>query len=211
MRAADIRARVAAILAEQRVATLAHCGAHDGEETPGYLAAGVPRIILIEPLPQLAAALRDRYAADPRVTVVQAACSDRAGVATLTVPARTNMASLVGGDGEQITVPTRRLDNIAPDADAAVIDVQGHEMQVLAAAPWDSLRLVVVETLHGVDDPTLSPPHAQVAAFMTGQGFREHVRLCRDYDWIQRWAYGRTTSTGAEVRDVVFVKDPADA
>ena len=87
-----------------------------------------------------------------------------------------------------------------------MIDVQGHEMQVLAAAPWDSLRLLMVETLHGVDDPTLAPPYGQMVAYMAGRGFREIASFPRDYDWVQRWAYGRETHTGAQVRDVVFAR-----
>jgi FkbM family methyltransferase len=209
VRAAEIREAFAAVLREHQIRTLVHVGAHDGEEVGHYLAAAVERITLVEPIPRLAAKLRARW---PQVEVVQAACSDHAGLATLYVPGRTNMATLVGPDttaeGETLVVPTVRLDDIAPDAEAAVIDVQGHEMAVLAAAPWDTLRLVMVETLHGVEDATLSPPYEQVAEFMAGRGFTEVARLTRDYDWIQRWAYGRTTNTNAEVRDVVFTKTP---
>ncbi len=207
MRAAEIREALAAILRDREIKTLCHVGAHDGEEAGHYLAAGVERIALVEPIPRLAAKLRARW---PDVEVVQAACSDHTGMATLYIPARTNMATLVGPDtaaeGEALVVPTLRLDDICPDAEAAVIDVQGHEMAVLAAAPWDTLRLLMVETLRGVEDPTLSPPYEQVAGFMAGKGFAEVARLTRDYDWIQRWAYGRTTSTGAEVRDVVYAR-----
>ncbi len=209
MRAAEIREAFAALLAGHGTRTLVHCGAHEGEEVPGYLAAGVERITLVEPIPRLAAKLRARW---PHVEVVQAACSDHAGMATLYVPARTNMATLVGPDtaaeGEALVVPTVRLDEVCPDADAAVVDVQGHEMQVLAAAPWDTLRLLMVETLHGADDPTISPPYGQVVEFLAGKGFEEVARYPRDFDWIQKWAYGRTTATGAEVRDVVFARTP---
>ena len=206
MRAAEVREGVAAQLAACKPQHLVHVGAHDGEEVPGYLAAGVPRVTLVEPLPHLADRLRARYAADPRVTVVQAACSDAEGTATLTVPAKTNMATLVPGlDGSTVKVPTRRLDDIAPDADAAVIDVQGHEFAVLSAAPWESLRLVVVETCT-IDAPTLSPLYDVTVQYMAERGFREVAYFVRDYDWIQLWAYGKRVRTGAEVRDVVFTR-----
>lgn len=206
VRAAEVREGVAAILAEQHPAHLVHVGAHDGEEVPGYLATGIGRVTVIEPLPHLAARLWARYATDPRVTVVEAACSDTEGVATLTVPAKTNMATLVPGlDGSTVKVPTRRLDDIAPDADAAVIDVQGHEFAVLAAAPWDSLRLLVVETCT-IDAPTLSPRYDVTVEYMAERGFREVAYFVRDYDWIQLWAYGKRVQTGAEVRDVVFAR-----
>ncbi len=209
MRAAEIRKRFAGIVAEMGIDRLAYCGAHEGEEALGLLAAGVKHLTLIEPIPLLAAKLRVRF---PQVEVVECACSDRTGVATLRVMARTNMSTLgrpnFGDDvASVISVPTRRLDDICPDAEAAVIDVQGHELRVLAAAPWDSLRLVMVETLHGVEDAALSPPYEQVVAFMAGKGFAEVARLTRDYDFIQRWAYGRTTTTGGEVRDVVFSRN----
>lgn len=203
MRAAEIRAEFGAILAQQRPAHLVHVGAHEGQEVPYYIAAGVGRITLVEPIPELAAGLRAAY---PDVTVVEAACSNRIGTATLHIPQKTNMATLVPtGGGRTITVPTCRLDEIAPDADAAVIDVQGHEMAVLSAAPWHSLRLLMIETCT-VDDPILSPLYADVVAMMAGRGFTEACRLVRDYDYIQKWAYGRVTHTGAEVRDVVFIR-----
>lgn len=205
MRVAEIRAQVASLLAEHGVQHLVHVGAHEGEEVPYYVEAGIPRITLVEPHPVLAARLRERW---PAVTVVQAACSDEVGPATLHVPMRTNMATLLDGlDGViGVEVERRRLDEIAPDADAAVVDVQGHELAVLSAAPWATLRLVMVETCT-VDDPTLSPLYDDVVAFMAARGFVELTRMVRDYDWIQRWAYGRRTATGAEVRDVMFIRD----
>lgn len=203
MRAADIRRQMAAALAAYRPARLVHVGGHEGEELHDYLAAGISTITVVEPLPVLAARLRMRF---PTVEVIQAACSDRSGLATLHVPARTNMASLHDIGGQEMNVSTVRLDAVCPDADVAVIDVQGHEMAVLAAAPWDTLRVVVVETLHGVDDPGLSPPYEAMVSYMAGRGFVEVRRWTRGYDFIQKWAYRRTTSTGAEVRDVVFAK-----
>lgn len=205
MRAAEIREQFAAIVAEHGIRRLAFCGAHKGEEVPYLLAAGVQQVTLVEPIPHLAAKLRLRF---PTVEVVQAACSDRTGMATLHIPAKTNMATLVGpthGPGSTIEVPTRRLDDICPDADCAVIDVQGAEFEVLAAAPWETLRLVMVETCT-IDDPTLSPRYDLMVTYMRGRGFTEVASFPRDYDWVQWWAYGRRTTTGAEVRDVVFAK-----
>jgi len=202
VRASEIRTELARILAQHEVKHLVHVGAHEGEEVPHYRAAGIERITLVEPIPALAAGLRRRF---PDVTVVEAACSDAEGTATLHIPRRTNMATLVPMDGATVEVPLVRLDAIAPDADGAVIDVQGHEFAVLAAAPWDSLRVVMIETCT-IDDPTLSPPYDAVVEYMADRGFVEVKHLVRDYDYIQRWAYGRTTNTGAEVRDVVFAR-----
>lgn len=203
MRASDIRDEVAAALGVVRPRHLIHVGAHDGEEIPHYRAAGIECITVVEPIPELAARLRARFVG---VEVVEAACSDANGTAVLTVPDRTNMATLVPGlDGRTIEVATRRLDEIAPDADALVLDVQGHEFAVLAAAPWNSLRVIVVETCT-LDDPTLSPPYDAMTAYMADRGFTEMTYFVRDYDWIQRWAFRRITHTGQEVRDVVYVR-----
>lgn len=202
MRAAEVREGIAAVLAEHKPQHLVHVGAHEGEEVPGYLAAGIKRITLVEPLPQLADKLRRRW---PDLRVVQVACSDHEGVATVRVPQKTNLAGFDTPDGIPVAVLTRRLDVIAPDADAAVVDVQGHELTVLSAAPWGSLRVVVVETCT-VDDPAIAPLHETVVDVMAERGFAPVAEFARPYDFIQRWAYGRRTSTGGEVRDVVFVR-----
>lgn len=210
MRAVEIRARFASVVAASEVRHLVFVGAHNGEEAGPLLAAGLERLTLVEPIPYLAARLRARWAGDSRVEVVECACSDRAGSAPLRVMSKTNMSTLLAPTAGEVTsvllVETRRLDDIAPDADAAVVDVQGHEFEVLSAAPWDSLRLLMVETLHGVEDAALSPPYEAMVTYMAARGFVETDRYVRDYDWIQRWAYGRTTATGAEVRDVVFTR-----
>lgn len=205
MRAAEIRARLAAIIASYRPKHLVHVGGHDGEELGGYLAAGVDRITVVEPIRHLAARIRTRH---PNVTVLEVACSDRDGVATLHLPARTNMASLhpVPGTTGTITVPTRRLDELTPDADAVVVDVQGHEFQVLAAAPWESLRVLVVEALDGVADPTVAPPLHEVTALAEAHGMRPVAGFGRSYDAVMRWATGRQADTGGRIVDVVYAR-----
>lgn len=202
MRAVDVRAGIRGVLTGRGLQHLVHVGAHEGEEVPDYRAAGIGRITLVEPIPELAQRLRTRY---PDVTVVQAACSDRDGHAVLHIPARTQMASLAELDGRTVPVHTMTLSRIAPDADAAVIDVQGHEKDVLYGAPWLSLQLVVVETCT-VDDPTVAAGYDDVVSFMSRRSWVELTHFARPYDFIQRWAYGRRTQTGGEVRDVVFVR-----
>lgn len=207
MRAADIRERLADIIGRHAPQHLVHVGAHEGEEVLGYLVGGVPRVTLVEPHPALAERLRRRYANERRVTVVEAACSDAPGEVTLYVPARTNMATvhaeMAGATAHQVAAV--RLDEVAPDADAAVIDVQGHELAVLAAAPWSFLHLVIVETCT-VDDPLMSARHDEVEAVMTARGFRQVAVFPRDYRAVVRWATGITPSGSGEVRDVVYVR-----
>lgn len=208
MRAAEIRDRIAAVIAARQPQWLAHVGAHDAEEVPGYFAAGIRRITLVEPNPDLAGRLRRRYRGDRRVTVVEAACTaDGVGTVALHVPDRTNMASLHPLDGaEVVQVPAVRLDVICPQADAVVVDVQGAELDVLAATPWQTLRVLVVEALDGVDDPTVAPPYGQVKALAAEHGLREVAAFPRSYDAVRRWATGRATAMGGRILDVVFAR-----
>jgi len=191
-----------------RPAHLVHAGAHAGQEMVFYRQAAVPRVTLIEPIPELAAQLRTAY---PEATVVECACGAAAGRAVLSVTRPSNMSTL-GAPEERlverrIDVTVRRLDAVAPDADAAVVDAQGLELKVLAGAPWRSLRMVIVETCT-VDDPTMASPHEEVAAAMASQGFAEVERWVRDYDDVNRWARGaQMPPRSGEVRDVVFVRE----
>ncbi|MCI3240289.1 FkbM family methyltransferase [Streptomyces spinosisporus] len=190
---------------------LVHVGAHLGEEMPFYREAGIPRITLVEPIPWLAEQLHREH---PDVVVHQCACGPANAWTRLHIMARTNLSTLappqdIDKVAQTIDVDVRRLDEVAPDADAAVIDAQGLELDVLYAAPWDSLRLVVVETCT-VDDPTMASPYAETVAFMAGHGFAEVDRWVRDYDWVSKWGRGPGLARrGGEVRDVVFYREPA--
>ncbi|MEI5520666.1 FkbM family methyltransferase [Streptomyces brasiliscabiei] len=187
---------------------LVHVGAHAGQEVGFYRQAGARRITLVEPNPQLAAQLRADF---PDASVVQCACGSAPGRGLLHLMEPSNMSTLAAPQPVDrvtgcIEVEVRRLDDIAPDADTAVIDVQGRELDVLAAAPWASLRVVVVETCT-VDDPTMASPHDQVDAFMAGRGFGEVERWTRPYDDVSGWARGAgVPPRGGEVRDVVYVR-----
>ncbi|WP_129307994.1 FkbM family methyltransferase [Streptomyces sp. L2] len=190
---------------------LVHVGAHEGQEMPFYREAGIPRITLVEPIPALAARLHREH---PQAIVHECACARTPGRARLHVMARTNLSTLAApqrGDrlADTIDVEVRRLDDLAPDADAAVIDAQGRELDVLSAAPWDSLRMVIVETCT-VDDATMAAPYGETSAVMAERGFFEVDRWVRDYDWLNRWARGPGQAPrGGEVRDVVFYRQPS--
>lgn len=186
-----------------------HVGAHLGEEVPFYRQAGFERIVLVEPHPTLAAGLRERF---PDTVVIEAACSDRAGEATLHVMVRTNMSTIVTPTAADpvrstVTVPLVRLDEVAGDANVIVIDAQGHELAVLAAAPWAQIDVLVVETCT-VPDRTVASPYADVVALAEANGLREAHRWVRDYGFINRWGRGRAAPAvpAGEVRDVVFVR-----
>lgn len=190
---------------------LVHVGAHEGQEMPFYRQAGIPRVTLVEPIPWLAKRLHHEY---EDAVVHQCACGGAPGREQLSIMARTNLSTLAQSQRldrvtKTIDVDVRRLDELTPDADAAVIDAQGREMDVLAAAPWGSLRMVIVETCT-VDDPTMAAPYDEVCAFMAGRGFTEVDRWVRDYDWVSKWGRGPGLAPrGGEVRDVVFYREPA--
>jgi len=184
-----------------------HVGAHQGEEMPFYKEAGVSRITLVEPLPLLAAGLRDRF---PEANVIQVACGKEEGTATLNIMSRTNLSTLVDPTEDdkvvrKIEVPVFRLADIQEDANIAVIDAQGLEIEVLRAAHMDRFDLVIVETCT-VDDRTIAAPHDATVAFMEDMGFVPVNTWSRDYQWIARWGRGQATRTKGEVRDVAFVK-----
>lgn len=195
-----------------RIEHLVHVGAHLGEEVPYYRQAGIRLLTLVEPIPELADRLRAEH---PPEIVYEMACGSEPGRATLHIPRRTNMATLA--EPQRADGRTRAVDvdvlplsmiqdaqKVAPDA--AVIDAQGRELDVLAGARLDELALVVVETCT-VPDRTMASPYGDVTAFMAGAGFFEVDRWTRDQDWVSRWARGRQHKTGGEIRDVVFVKE----
>ena len=105
---------------------LVHVGAHAGQEMPYYRQAAARQITLIEPNPELAAGLR---VAHPDVDVVDCACGAAPGRAPLFVTQLSNMSSLSQPDlllvDRVVPVDVRRLDEVTPDADTAVIDAQG--------------------------------------------------------------------------------------
>lgn len=195
-----------------RIEHLVHVGAHLGEEVPYYRAAGVKIVTLVEPNPDLAERLRAEH---PPEAVYGMACGRVPGTATLHIPRRTNMATLATpqrADGRTRTVEVdvvplamiQAAQKVPPDA--AVIDAQGRELDVLAGARLADLALVVVETCT-VPDPTMAAPYEAVSAFMAAAGFAEADRWTRDQDWVARWARGRASSTGGEVRDVAYLKE----
>lgn len=152
-----------------------HVGAHLGQELRHYRAAGIKRVTLVEPTPASAAALRAM--AYPGVTVLEVACGNR--------EARVRL-NLCGGDGAWNTtrepggdevhgadgsvlvdmIPVR---SIQDEVDMLVVDAQGTEVDVLASADLDGVKLVVVET-----QSTGHPDAASfddVTAHMASRGF----------------------------------------
>jgi FkbM family methyltransferase len=195
---------------------LVHVGAHEAQEWPWYQRAGVQRVTWVEPIPELAQALRVRFAGEETVDVVECACGDTPGTAALSVTEPTNVSTLLTPGPldrvvRTIDVPVRRLADVAPGANIAVIDAQGFELQVMAGAPWEALDLMVVEACT-VNDPTIAASYPDVTALAAGHGFQEICYWPRDYQFIHQFARGRDTDVNGdpvpdgEVRDVVLAR-----
>ena len=125
--------------------TLVDVGCHVGKFMDLALElAPSSRHIGFEPLPDHAAALRQRYAAHPNVTILDVALSDAEGEATFVhnvdIPSHSGLRErsypVPNTRRETITVRTRRLDDVLGSTPVAVIkiDVEGAELLVLRGA-----------------------------------------------------------------------------
>jgi FkbM family methyltransferase len=191
-----------------------HVGAHRGEEVEFYKQANAGHITLVEPIPELAELLRDRYEEDATITVVENACGPAATTATLNIMQKTNLSTLHTPDKADrldriIQVNVVRLDSIQGDANVAVIDAQGLELDVLGAADLTKFDLIITECCTR-DDPTISAGYDATVEFMDANGFREVNKWSRDYQWINKWSRGtraRFHKGGGAVYDAAFVKE----
>lgn len=193
---------------------LIHVGAHKGEEVQFYKEAGVDLITLVEPIPELAESLELAYRDDDGIQVVNVACGPTPGVATLSVMRKTNLSTLLEPQGHDlldhaIQVPVVQLRSIQRDANIAVIDAQGLELEVLSETDFTSLDLLIVECCT-VDDPTIAVGYDQLVEFMDEQGYIERSKWSRDYQWINRWSRGsksRFNRSQGSVLDVAFMRE----
>ncbi len=156
---------IAARLGPAGELTVVDVGAHRG----GFLERlatrrAIGRGVLVEPVPEHAAALRDRFP-EPRFSVFACAAGDEDGEADFEVnefsptssllPALRDAPELAGVDvrcRERLRVPVRRLDGILAESgvgrvDLLKVDVQGAEHLVLrgAAGCLPAVRVVWIE------------------------------------------------------------------
>jgi FkbM family methyltransferase len=184
-----------------------HVGAHDGEEMPYYESAKFEKITLVEPDPALAHQLRAKW---PYVEVIEAAVGLRKHDAVpLYVMPVSNMNTVIatGLDAPKsiVNVKMVRLRDIAKDANVAVIDVQGAELDVLKGADLTRFDLVLVET-STVPDTTMASTYSDVTDYMISQGYEVVEYWTRDYQWVAKWGRKRHHKDVGEVRDVVYAR-----
>lgn len=141
------------------------------------------RVISLEPIEEDAAALESgaRRLRLP-IEVMRCAASSRDGVAEIFVPflhgsEKTALSSLEGGagQGESRQVPVRRLDDILADVGQPVsflkIDVEGHELDVLAGA-GQTLAVHRPNILIEINDDLGDRPVQAVFDAIASRGYR---------------------------------------
>jgi FkbM family methyltransferase len=134
-------------------------GSHVGDRTGSFRRLGA-RVVALEPQPLCARAIRSIYAGDAGVTVIEAACGEKAGTVTLrvnsanptvTTASRDFVAAADGAGGWEgqvwdtdVEVPCTTLDMLIAEHGApsfAKIDVEGFEATVLAGLSHSLLAL----------------------------------------------------------------------
>ena len=133
--------------------TLIDAGAHRGTFTDAFLQLHHPeRVVLVEAIPELAAALRRRWERRPGVAVIAAAVSDRNGHATFELNRSSASSSLLKIDrrtaewfgtdlavAARVEVPTLTLAQLMTEqqltsVDLLKLDLQGAERLVLVGS-----------------------------------------------------------------------------
>jgi FkbM family methyltransferase len=140
-------------------------GANRGAFTDAFLRLHQPeRVILVEAIPELAEKLRGKYARDPRISVMQAALSDRNGEAQFEINRSEASSSLLPIDprnskwfsrdlavAKTITVPTLTLPELMTQhgwqsVDLLKLDLQGAERLALTGGAEVLDRMQVIYT-----------------------------------------------------------------
>lgn len=88
-----------------------------------------------------------------------------------------------------------RLDAAIPVASVVVVQMPGHELAILAHAPWDHLNLLVVGTTHS-DSGVYASSYDLVTEAVTTRGFIE----------VDRWTRSNNRGNGFNDLDVAYMK-----
>lgn len=166
-------------------------GAHKGAfvDAVRKLSPGA-RFVCFEPDPTLAAGLRDRFANDAQVQIIEAALGSAGGTATFNINRSRACNSLASSNGaatgvlgelmttvERISVQVIALDDAllrarAPACDVLKLDLQGHDLEALygASHALKSAKVVVVEVWYApVYSDTVT--YLKICDFLEKSGF----------------------------------------
>jgi FkbM family methyltransferase len=131
-----------------QIETIVHVGANEGQEVPVYLAAGVKKIHLIEPIPEISDRLFEKFKYTPQVCISPYLCLDTFGDTEFFTTTNNGLSSSIYSkhdpymhniafNQESIFVKTVTLDSLTDvyeKVDLLVIDAQGSEDRVLLGA-----------------------------------------------------------------------------
>jgi len=129
-----------------RPRTVVHVGASTGAEVDHYIASGVEKIVLIEPIPSIAQGLAEKWGSGNKVVVYECACMDYDGEIEFHIADNQGMSSSIYATPnnemhrcnfiDKITVQCATLDGLFEEmnVDLLVIDAQGSEHKVLDGA-----------------------------------------------------------------------------
>ncbi len=165
-----------------------HVGAWQGLDVPEYKALGIPKITLVEAMPDMASTLRKRYGHDEQIQIIEAAASDTSNKTVSFYPLNYGSSSLLKPkieslqhvfadfkEIEPIAVKTMKIDEIVINVTETVmliIDVQGAELQVLKGSTITlkktALIKVEVSTVAYYEGQTYQN---EITDFLRGYGF----------------------------------------
>lgn len=185
-----------------------HVGAWEGVDVPDYLELKIPRITLIEALPEKAKLLRNKFKTYENVEILEYAASDTSGELVTFYPLNYGSSSLLKPnldslreifadfrEMEAIKVQTLKLDDITTSSVEQImliIDVQGAELEVLkgAVSVLEKTLLIKVEV--------------STVAYYEGQSYQSQIeQFLKAHDFVKiSQRISKTMGQG----DAIFVR-----
>jgi FkbM family methyltransferase len=185
-----------------------HVGAWEGVDVNDYLELEIPRITLIEALPEKAKLLRTKFKTYENVEVLEYAASDKSGELVTFYPLNYGSSSLLKPnldslreifadftEMEAIKVQTLKLDDITTssvDQIMLIIDVQGAELQVLKGSVSALGKTILIKV------------EVSTVAYYEGQSYQSQIeQFLRSHGFVKiSQRISKTMGQG----DAIFVR-----